>query len=760
MISASAKSRAVSTSYAYSSGYAINNSTGETATSTATATASASATATATATSDSFESAMNNAIQIATNTALNIASDIALNIVNNIANNVALIDVLHENPLYPLTILEQTNISNYFLNNILQGQNVPNDIFIDLVVLKEPIKSDILLFQNTGVLPVRKAEVGIYNISNDVYNLYEVILNSDQDVESVSEPNILPRSRGTYNTPENNKILQIVMESPECRQALLNKGLSDYDIDNNLYFDEALDSRLDLINELYGPNFSDFIYKTTPRPRVWYLTPFWRDGPNTTDVSRSYIQPIDSLIFFVNSRNNTILKIYDAGNNVPIQKGNTDWERPLAPNLNPIITTLPNGPSYTITNNIVEWADWKYTWSVHPVNALLLYNISFLDRTVWKEDHNLDPVRRSILYKANLGEVITCYGDNSISGSVRNFFDFGEYNTRDFSVEIIPGIDVPSYATFFDYNFTNPDGTILNLPNRVGFYERDAGMLWRHTGYSVDGSIAIDGRSARELVVTFINTISNYDYVFNWIFTQDGDIRFEMIPSGVIETDSINLIQSNEDMNGSLILPYVYGLNHSHLANVRLDFSIDGSLNKIEETDTVHMEVSETNPYGNLFIEKNTLLETELNAIRDTDFTKSRKWVVHNEFSKNYLGYERGYELSPYPTTFPFNADERIIKRASYMKHSLHVTKYHDGELYSVGQFPVEDSEDRGLAVYIENDEPIVNEDIVVWYTFGFSHNPRIEDTPVMPREPLGFKLSAHNFFNENPGLYIPKTML
>ena len=124
------------------------------------------------------------------------------------------------------------------------------------------------------------------------------------------------------------------------------------------------------------------------------------------------------------------------------------------------------------------------------------------------------------------------------------------------------------------------------------------------------------------------------------------------------------------------------------------------------------------------------------------------------------MGYERGYELSPYPTSFPFNKDERICKRATYLLHSLHVTKYHDKELYSVGQFPVEDAEDRGLGAYVANDESIVNEDIVVWYTFGFSHNPRIEDSPVMPREPSGFMLSAHNFFNENPGLYVAKQLL
>lgn len=200
------------------------------------------------------------------------------------------------NPFYPLTILEQTNISNYFLNNVLQGQNVPSDVFFDLVTLKEPKKADVLLFQETGTLPVRKAEVGIYYITDDIYNLYEIIL-KDEDVVDVSNPEILPISRATYNNdPEFNKMMTLVMENPECRQTLRNKGLTDYEIDNYVYYDVSIDSRLDLIKQIYGPNFSDFIYQTTPRPRVYYLTPFWNDGID--DTTRAYIQPIDSIIFF------------------------------------------------------------------------------------------------------------------------------------------------------------------------------------------------------------------------------------------------------------------------------------------------------------------------------------------------------------------------------------------------------------------------------------------------------------------------------
>ena len=767
MITASATATATAISTAKSFASAINTETGETATATASASASDISTSTATATGVSYDitldSALNSAMQNANVNAIKLALAQSSAIANKIANDAATKDVspvnpITVNPFYPLTFLEQTNISEYFLTNILAGQNVPINAFLDLVVLKEPKKADIILFQQTGVLPVRKAEVGIYYISEDqdLYNLYEVTL-VDEQVTEISIPTAVPRRRANYNNPENDKVLNVVLQDPACRAALISKGLTEDDIDNHLYFDVAMDSRLDLINEIYGPNFSDFIYETTPRPRVWFLTPYWVEDASYYNT-RGYIQPIDTLLFFVNSRTSTVMKIYDptAGEPpIPIQKGNTDYTRPLAPNLNPIITILPQGPSYTVSNNVVEWAGWQFTWSTHPVTGLSIYNVSFLDRTVWKENPDLAPVRRSILYKANIGELITCYGEKSISGTIRNFFDFGEYPIRDFSSELIPGIDIPEYASLFEYIFTDTDGTVNNLPNRVGIYERQAGMLWRHT------DDLVDGRSGRELVVTFLTVISNYDYLFNWIFTQDGEIHFELLPSGIIEGEATletSMAGHTDHPDEELVLSNVYGVKHSHPANIRIDFAVDGLINKIEQHDIERVPVSQENPYGNQFVETSTLLTTELDAIRDTDFTKARKWVVRNESSKNYLGYERGYEIVPFPTPFPYDVDERISKRATYILHSLHVTQYHDDELYTAGQFVTEDAEDRGLAIYVADDEPIVNEDIVVWYTFGFSHPTRIEDVPVMPTERMGFKIIPHNFFNESPGMYIPKT--
>ena len=46
--------------------------------------------------------------------------------------------------------------------------------------------------------------------------------------------------------------------------------------------------------------------------------------------------------------------------------------------------------------------------------------------------------------------------------------------------------------------------------------------------------------------------------------------------------------------------------------------------------------------------------------------------------------------------------------------------------------------------------------DLVVWYNFGQTHIPRLEDWPVMPVASVGFMLRPDGFFNSNPALDVP----
>lgn len=53
-------------------------------------------------------------------------------------------------------------------------------------------------------------------------------------------------------------------------------------------------------------------------------------------------------------------------------------------------------------------------------------------------------------------------------------------------------------------------------------------------------------------------------------------------------------------------------------------------------------------------------------------------------------------------------------------------------------------------------DKPLAGADPVIWYSFGVTHLPRLEDYPIMPVETVSFQLKPFGFFMWNPTLDIP----
>ena len=61
----------------------------------------------------------------------------------------------------------------------------------------------------------------------------------------------------------------------------------------------------------------------------------------------------------------------------------------------------------------------------------------------------------------------------------------------------------------------------------------------------------------------------------------------------------------------------------------------------------------------------------------------------------------------------------------------------------------------RGGSVYTADAQALHGEDVVLWYTTGFTHLSKPEDYPVMSTETVHFKLQPRGFFEANPALEI-----
>lgn len=140
--------------------------------------------------------------------------------------------------------------------------------------------------------------------------------------------------------------------------------------------------------------------------------------------------------------------------------------------------------------------------------------------------------------------------------------------------------------------------------------------------------------------------------------------------------------------------------------------------------------------------------------------TKARTFKIINEQKTNPItGTPVGFKLLPsYSQMLLAHPDSWHGKRSEFASHAVWVTRYEDDELFPAGRFTMQSLSGDGIQSAIERRKKegksaVRNEDIVIWHTFGSTHNPRIEDWPVMPSEKMVVGLKPINFFTGNPGL-------
>jgi primary-amine oxidase len=127
---------------------------------------------------------------------------------------------------------------------------------------------------------------------------------------------------------------------------------------------------------------------------------------------------------------------------------------------------------------------------------------------------------------------------------------------------------------------------------------------------------------------------------------------------------------------------------------------------------------------------------------------------VESSTSLNPFGKPTGYAIEPEELAFPYGAlDDPSLKKASFAQHQFWLTRYRPGELYAAGTFPNQAKRADGLSEFIKDQLPLHRQDLVVWYTVGFTHLSRPEDYPVMPSDSIGFRIVPRGFFANNPAL-------
>ncbi len=616
-------------------------------------------------------------------------------------------------PLDPLTAEEITSA----VKLIRSSDQFPKNGVFPVLSLREPSKQEVHAW-NQG--PFRREAIAV--VLDPERNLtYEAV--TDLRAGKILSWKLIRHVQPLVLTGEYDSYPKIVKADPRFQAALKRRGISNAD---------------DVVIE--GWAAGQFLPKGQGEDRLMRGICYLKgDGANY------YGSPIEGLIPTVNMTQGKLVELIDIDSrSVPGKSQQLDAKSIGAQREGPrpLVVSQPEGPSFEVKGHEVKWQRWKFHFGMHPREGLVLSDVSYED----------GGKARPILYRASLSETVVPYGDPSRTWAWRSAFDEGEYGIGKFSVPLDQ--DAPANATLFDAVFADDSGNAYVAKNRVALFEKDGGVLWRHT--QPGGEIS-DVRRSRELVLLFVSTIGNYDYSFSWIFRQDGSIIADagatgiMLPKGAPE---LAASPAHSHAFGHRVDRAIVAPHHQHFFNYRIDFDVDGERNSVSELETTSAPAGKDNPHGNVALLRERELKTEKQAQRDMEPSTGRKWKIYNPSVITALGYHPGYLLVPEENGSPFvlkGSDVR--KRAGFIDHAFWATRYQPDEMHAAGDYPNQSRGGDGLPRWTKRDGSIDNQDLVVWYTFGLTHVPRPEEWPVMPLTHIGFKLLPAGFFDRNPGL-------
>jgi primary-amine oxidase len=420
---------------------------------------------------------------------------------------------------------------------------------------------------------------------------------------------------------------------------------------------------------------------------------------------------------------------------------------------------------FSVERNVIRWRNWQLRYGFNLREGLVLHQVGYDDMGT----------RRQILYRASLSEIVTAYGDATDFWSWLELFDEGVFGLGASAVAVEPGREVPANALTLDAVLPDAGQPRLSTraPRRIYVYERDAGNLM----YYRQGDLTFHAR-ATELVVGFLASFGNYVYGINWVFRPDGSFRFEAELAGEVLTkfvraqtcevcaalaagpgpngESHAVTPGGDDQYGTLVHPGLVAANHQHWFNLRLDFDIDGTTNAVMENNRAHPAEPPREADG---AERRGLTASHAvfgaahDAVRDMNEATARSWTVYNPAARRD-GRPAGYTLVPMENAMTIFPPARQQGPAGFTAHHVWVTPYRANELFAGGPYP-----NQAPADYADTlprhagEDPIYDRDIVLWYSLGMTHFPRVEDYPVMSSARMSVTFQPDGFFARNPAL-------
>ncbi|KAJ5641637.1 Copper amine oxidaseN2-terminal [Penicillium lividum] len=416
-------------------------------------------------------------------------------------------------------------------------------------------------------------------------------------------------------------------------------------------------------------------------------------------------------------------------------------DEPLRTDLKPYIVQQPEGASFTTIGNAVSWQKWRFRVGFNNREGLVLHNVTYDGRNTF--------------YRLSFSEMTVPYGDPRGPYHRKQAFDVGDVGFGITANQLALGCDCLGHIKYFDGLRTDAQGTPIQLKNVICMHEQDAGLQHKHTNYRTGAATVVRNR---QLVVQMICTVANYEYIFAFIFDQAANIELEVRATGILSTVPFDNTNGQTVPWGTNVGPGVMAPFHQHMFSLRIDPALDGFKNTIYYEDSVAMPEDDSNPWSVGYTTEKNIIKQSGSAFTSVD--RHRVFKIRNDNIVNPITHHPiAYKLQTSPSQMILASPKSFgTKRAQFATRPIWVTKYQEDELFAAGEFTNQSKSSDGVEVWAGRNDAVENEDVVLWHTFGLTHNPRIEDFPVMPMERVSVMLKPDGFFTKNPALDVPQS--
>lgn len=191
----------------------------------------------------------------------------------------------------------------------------------------------------------------------------------------------------------------------------------------------------------------------------------------------------------------------------------------VAPAVKPMQIIEPEGKNYTITGDMIHWRNWDFHLSMNSRVGPMISTVTYND----------NGTKRKVMYEGSLGGMIVPYGDPDIGWYFKAYLDSGDYGMGTLTSPIARGKDAPSNAVLLNETIADYTGVPMEIPRAIAVFERYAGPEYKHQEMGQPNV----STERQELVVRWISTVGNYDYIFDWIFHENGTIGIDAGATGI-----------------------------------------------------------------------------------------------------------------------------------------------------------------------------------------------------------------------------------